>query len=349
MGIFRRDHERDGQHDPAAARAQFWDWWAGEGSALVAQALADRDPQRVVEPLSAAVQAIDPGLAWELGPGQVAEHVLVVSPAGDPALRPSARRWLREAPAPDTVWEYADSRQPDPGVDQVVLEAEGTTIRFADARASARRSGHHLDVTIHHPAFPDLGEQAAHHLAALMLDSALGEADVELWVGEISAATLPLLEGFPLSGLRAPVRDLRDDSTDDDDNPQWAMMQGETAEGAVMAIAQIPLSPLTAPDLDLHIAVLVPYADQTEQGLPGPNSLPALRDLEEHVAQLLGASGRIVAHQSHHGLRVLHLYADSTTPAVDQVRAAVSGWDQGEVVVSETDDPTWASVSYLRT
>jgi hypothetical protein len=37
--------------------------------------------------------------------------------------------------------------------------------------------------------------------------------------------------------------------------------------------------------MDLHVAVTLPFADQTPQGLPGPSSLDQLR---AHGAELLG-------------------------------------------------------------
>ena len=48
------------------------------------------------------------------------------------------------------------------------------------------------------------------------------------------------------------------------------------------------------------------------------------------------------------GVRVMHFYVDSTTPAAEQIRAATSGWDQGKVVVTVEDDPAWEGVSRFR-
>ncbi len=67
------------------------------------------------------VQAIAP-LAFETGPGRVARHMLVVSPAGDPELREVAERWLAAAPQPDAAFEYATWRQPVPDAEQLVVE-----------------------------------------------------------------------------------------------------------------------------------------------------------------------------------------------------------------------------------
>ena len=186
-------------------------------------------------------------------------------------------------------------------------------------------------------------------VAFLALDAALGEDDVEAWVGEITPSTEPPLDGFGLAALRGVVRDLRDDNTDDDGTPNWVIMEAHGVDGPVMALAQVPLSPTTAPTFDTHVAVLVPYTDLTEQGYPGPGSLGPLRALEEHLTERIEGSGRIVAHQSHRGMRVLHIYVDSTTPAVEQMRAAVEAWEQGRIRVQVTPDPGWHNVAHLRT
>jgi hypothetical protein len=345
MRLFHRDAPPDRQ---ATAIAGFWSWWAEEGRHAVASAIADREPERVSEELSTAVSAIDAGLAWELSAGTTSEHLLVVSPEGDPDLRPLAYRWLRSAPPADAVWGYAAARQPVPDPEAVVLGIGDAEVSFGDLRLGARREGTHVDVVVHHPAFASLEEGVQRQVAFLALDTALGEEDVEAWVGEIQVSGDPPLEAFSLRGLRAVVRDLREEHTGDDGSPSWVLLEADGADGPVLAAAQVPLSPVTAPHLDTHVAVLVPYLDQTERGYPGPGSLEPLRSLEDHLADRIGGSGRIVAHQSHRGMRVLHIYVDSSTPAVEQMRAAVNAWDQGRIRVQVTPDPGWHHVAHLR-
>jgi Family of unknown function (DUF695) len=345
MRLFRRDPQAG---TPAAAIVPFWDWWTELGAKAGAAALSAGTPEAVTPDLTEAVHAIHPDLAWELGAGNTAQHVLVVSAEGNPELRALARHWLLAAPEADATWEYADSRRADPDPEGITIRIGGREIAYGQARVGARREGTRVDVVVHHPAFAEIGEADIKQAAFLMLDSALGEVDVETWIGEVETAEVSPLEPIRLSGLRAVVRDLKQDFTDENGAPSWVMMEASGPSGQVLASAQVPLSPLTAPHLDTHVAVLVPYTDQTEQGFPGPDSLGALRALEDHLAQRMGASGRVVAHQSHRGMRVLHVYVDSTTPAVEQMRPAVTGWEQGRVRVQVTPDPGWENVSHLR-
>ncbi|MFC7485877.1 DUF695 domain-containing protein [Knoellia sp. CPCC 206453] len=347
MGIFRRKAQPGPGVGQQQAIDEFWAWWTAEGAAATARGIADRDPSSMVEPISTRVKAIDQGLAWELGPGRGAAHLLVVSPEGNPEVRAAARRWLRSAPSADATWEYADSRQR--GSCDGSLEIGPHRIGFSEVVIGARREGTHLDVTVHHPSFHDLPEDVRQQVTMLALDEAIGENDVETWLGHIGPSVEAPLDGFPLVHLAAVVDGLAAEHRDDEGEMTWALLQGEGPAGRVIASAQVPLRATTSPELDHHVAVSVSYADRTEEGLPGDGSLSALRALEDHVAERLGGSGRIVAHETGAGIRTMHFYVDSTGPGASVVRAAVTGWDQGRCGVEDESDPAWNRVAHLRT
>lgn len=348
MPLFRR---RSPAAQQQSAIAEFWDWWTSVGADLVSRAIAEGRTPEVGEELSRRVRTISESLAWELGAGTISQHELVITAEGDPAFRPIARRWLRAAPGATLAWQYADLRRASEEIEEVVLGIESHRIRLGEVSVAARRRGHRLDLTLHHPAFPDLEDGMRSQVAFLALDAALGEEDTELFIGEVVAAATPPLDGFGLAALRAVVGDIRRESLDEDDQPRWALLQGETPQGPVLAAAQIPLSPYLAPHLDQHVAVVVTYADSTEEGLPGPDALMQLRDLEQHLLAVQDDGAQLVAHESHQGVRVLHVYADSTTSAADDVKTAVRDWarttghDRPDVHVE--DDPGWEQVAHL--
>lgn len=344
MSLFKRRAA-----DPATRIAEFWTWWSSAGAARTAAALEARDPAAMTDELTNRIGAIDPHLAWELAPGSVSEHTLVVTSGGDPDLRVLARRWLLSAVPADDTWSYSDLRPPVAEPDDVILSSEGgPDIAFADVRLSARRTGSRFDVVLYHPAFIELPEEPRRQIAFLALDAALGEADVELWIGGIDVATHAPLDGFGLSALRAVVADLRSENIDEDGQPGWALLEGQGPDGPILAATQVPLHPLTAPQLTVHVAMAVQYADLTDAGLPGPGSLEPLRELEDRLSATLGADGRVVAHESSAGLRVVHAYADSDSDAAQRARSTSWGWDQGRVEVMVSDDPGWESVAHLR-
>ncbi|WP_148614064.1 DUF695 domain-containing protein [Nocardioides rubriscoriae] len=328
----------------------FWTWWTSEGAAACEAGIADGTVASLVDDLNARVHALSPDLAWELGPGERAQHALVVSPEGNPEARATARRWLRAAPAPTATWEYADARpaSPDPGSGAITVG--DAQVDFASIRVAATVVAHHVDVVVHHPLLRTLPEQARGSVVFICLDHALGESECETWVGNVEAALEEPAETVDLAGLRDLVAQVRADALDDDGRPTWVMLQGRQDDGApLMALAQVPLAPSWAPHLDDHLAVDVPFADATAEGLPAAGALDDLRGLEDHVTERLGEAGRLVAHETGRGRRTLHYYVDSARPTSGVVEGVVAGWDQGTVEVTRTHDPAWQAVRHLRT
>ncbi len=298
----------------------------------------------MVDPLSERLGGVHVGLAWELAPGRTSQHLLVVSPEGDPELRAVARRWLRAAPAPDAVWEYADSRQPSADLADLVLDLNGVALPLGELAVRAAPVGPRLDVTLFHAALLPLPEAGRRQVAFLALDSALGETAVETWVGGIEVADEPPSDAVPLGELRGLVDAHRAEHVDADGNPTWQLLRGDGPRGPVLVASMVPLAATVAAHLDEHVAVTVPYAGRTEQGFPDEAALAALRGLEDHVAERLGGSGAVVAHETSAGERTLHFYVDSTGPGADVVRAAVTGWPDGPVRVTSAADPGWRAV-----
>lgn len=346
MGLFRR---RSG--DPSDAINDFWVWWSGVGADACAEAIADREPGRIADQVSAKVAAIHPDLAWELAAGEVSEHKLVLTAEGNPDLRPLARRWVLAAPAADPTWSYDDHRGPVQDAEGVTLGAGPVApeIGFREVVIGARRSGARVDVTVYHPVFADLPEEARIQVAFLALDSALGENDTELWVGEIATATVRPMDGFGLHALRSLVADIRRDSVDEDGRPGWALLQGEGPAGPVLATARAPLHPLFGPTFTRHAAAVVPYLERTDAGFPAAEALDALRELEDAIIATVGEDGLLVAHESSAGNRTFHLYLDPECDAVDRLLGLLDPWPGGDVRIKVTDgDPGWESVRHLR-
>jgi hypothetical protein len=344
VSIFRR---KPSEADRIAA---FWSWWSETGAAFCAVALAERDVQRIVPVLGPEVDRLHRDLAWELAAGTVSEHVLVLSPEGSPELRALARRWLLAAPPATETWSYSDVRPVTPDPDEVVITLDdGTPLALREVTVAARRRGSRLDLTVHHPAFAHLPQDVRMRLTFLVLDAALGETAVELWVGTITPTELPPRDGFGLVPLRAFVERTQSESVDEDGAPTWLLLRGEGPRGPVLAAASVPLHPAAYPLLTHHVGLVVPYAGQTDDGLPTGASLDGLRALEDQVVELLGRDGRVVAHESAAGVRLLHAYADGTTDAADRLRRARLAWPEGTVEVQVTADPGWDRVRHLAT
>ncbi|MDH2416790.1 DUF695 domain-containing protein [Nocardioides sp. CER19] len=344
MSIFRR---KPSESDRIAA---FWTWWSEEGATFCADALAGRDVERIVPVLGPRVDRLHDDLAWELVAGTVSEHALVVSAEGTPELRALARRWLLAAPPATETWSYSDVRPPLPDPDDASIGLDGgLPLALRDVTVAARRVGTRLDVTVHHPSFADAPAEARLRLALLALDATIGQTAVELWIGEITPSELRPRDGFGLAPLRVFVERMQSEYVDQDGAPSWLLLRGEGPRGPVQAAVTVPLHPAVSPLLTHHVGVLVPYAQRDEEGLPTGTSLDGLRALDQRIAELLGPDGRVVAHESAAGVRLLHVYADGATDAPARLRRERLEWAEGTAEVEVAADPGWDRVRHLST
>lgn len=167
--------------------AQFWEWWQALGRRMVLEAIATRHWDSVIDAIGSRVDAIDPQLQWEFGPGDSRPHSLTLAAAGDMGLRRITEEWLRHAPQ-DPDFDFFPARQAAAAPGDIALD--GHQLRASDLRfvVLERPLPGLLDVTVHHPAFAGLDERARLQFSFLFLDQLLGEDGVERNVGEIHAS-----------------------------------------------------------------------------------------------------------------------------------------------------------------
>jgi hypothetical protein len=342
MPIFKRRRRNAAKADPIGA---FWSWWTTTGGSFVAAAVARRDPADANAELSTRIARIHPDLEWELGPGLHAEHVLIVTAAGNPAQRATARRWLRAAPPSDQVWEYADLRRPGAAV---TIRFDGLPpVAIEDSVVSIEPDSASVHVGVHHPVFAALPPDTQRQLTFLILDLALGEEMVETWIGAIDPMANPPVGAVPVSELLPAVAGFAAEHTLADGSPAWKMLEGTRDGQRVIATAEYPLRSIRRPHLDTHVQVSISYPVVRDDGLPESEMLDELRAFEDHLTDRLGGSGNLLAHETSAGVRILHYYTDSTTPADAQLRAASTGWPHGAVALTTTPDPAWHNVAHL--
>jgi hypothetical protein len=330
MRFFRRD---SGPADGEAIDT-FWHWWSEERDAIAA-AIADRTLDRWVEPIGRQVGAIDRRLAWELSAGATAQHALVVTPEGDPAVRPRALDWLAAAPPVDATWEYHAARQPR---DLGTLEIGGLSVDLTEFRAIAGwdEGRERLDVRLWHPALATAPQNLGLQTSFLYLDTLLGEEDVERWVGEIDVLDDPTGGRTP-DELRAEVQRRAAEAT----GASWALATMQDGRDAAVVVLNLAVKPIDHPYCQHHLTVTVARGLEQLAG-PGEAEAAKLDEAEDRLAADLAPAdavhlGRITRRRD----REFHFMVRDPEAA----RAIAAAWagsqPQWSPRINVRADPAW--------
>ncbi|GAA1829353.1 hypothetical protein GCM10009682_55350 [Luedemannella flava] len=338
MALFRRRSRPEGE-----TIAEFWQWWAATRGD-VAAAISAGTVQRFAEEIGRQVHAIHADLQWELAPGTSSTHTLVVTSAGQAATRAVAARWLAAAPPADGTWSYRCLRAADPSAFESRIELDGHTLELAHIRygIAVDKQRRQIDVVCHHPGFAGLPDNVQAQITFLTLDWALGEQNVEVWLGEITwSAVVP-----PNLGTPADLRHAVDALTGDEDS--WVLMQGQRRDGTpLLATAASPLRSARWPRFDLHMPIRLPYQRFNEGLLPVEESLAALRRFEDDLSAAIATNGTLVAHETGGRERTLHFYVDSQTNARAELESHLPHWREGRASVKPQLDPAFEGVRHL--
>lgn len=338
MRWFKKKSRPENETIPA-----FWQWWSNVHTD-VAKAITAGGVGSYTEAFSQHIAAIHPDLQWELTPGKTAKHALVVSPGGAPELRALSARWLAAAPLASEDWEYRSERVADAGVFESTIvisdhKLELNQLRYA---ISVNTDIHQIDVTCYHPEFAVIAEPVRGQITFLSLDWAIGETNVEVWIGEVDHTTIEPAQPKTPEDLRNAVAAIASDD-------EWVVMSGERRDGTpLMATAAIPLRSARWPRFDLHVPVVLPYSRANDGQFPLDESLQALRTFEDQLTVAIGSNGALVAHETSGRKRTLHYYVDSQTNAQAQIEESLRTWPEGRATTKPQHDPGFAQVDHLK-
>jgi hypothetical protein len=332
-----------GASDVADRLDAFWAWWRTASPGLAA-AFDARRGDAAVEELGARIDAIDPRLAWETGPGlRGARHHLALSSDGDPELRIVAERWLARAPPPDAAWEFYPARQATPGDPRLLLELHddaGTAIAYGDVRVALEPDTlrERIHVVLHHPALARLDEGERTRAAFLVLDGVLGEDAVERWLGAMETSAEPLPDGEPLEALVDAVATLARTATGEG----YATGERRTGSGApVIMVVNLAVKRIDHLLMDAHLEVVLPLLRQAERGMPTAEENEAVHALEVELRAILGHDAVWIARETAEGRRTIHFHVAGQGPAEGRARAWASGRPDRGVSVEVRHDPAW--------
>ncbi|MDQ0736103.1 DUF695 domain-containing protein [Arthrobacter agilis] len=339
MALFSRRARPGRAHrgDPIVA---FWQWWAEEGEDLLTTATRAGDFEAYVDVMTRKVRAIAHGLEWETRTGVDAEHTLCVSSGGDPALRPVAERWYRASPPSSRRWEFIPARSARPDMLDSTITYRGRTFDLSRTRvhAAVTLKGDGFIVSVYNPGFTGQWDDE-HGLCVLLLEWLLGEDDVERWVRRVDCIVNDVVDSVPAVDLPSRVAGLARTLP----APGWLVMQGTLGAGDPILVRVLrPLRWIDHPRFDLHTALRVPF-DADERGLPRPEALATLDELEEALVRALGPRGMLVAVETSKGARTFHFYSDSEDQNGRDVLDAAAR-ERRPVSARHALDPGWRKV-----
>jgi hypothetical protein len=326
MRLFRRGEP--GKNEIAA----FWAWWAASRDEIASAIEAGSAPAWAGQ-ISRNVSAVHKRLAWELAPGATARHAMIVTPEGDPEIRPTALAWASAAPEADAIWEYHPSRQP--GAEGFVLVLGEARVDLDEVRAIAGWDDQHelLDVRLWHPAFPSLDQGQRRQAAFLFLDHLLGEDAVERWIGAIDILDDPTGGRTPAE-LRAEVDRQRGTAT----GQCWVVAQGTDERGEhVVVNANAALKRIDLPFDDHHLAVAIQLPGSLDEATSA-----ALNDEEDRLLAALEGTAVFAGRRTQAGRRTLHF----VTATPEEAKAIAEPWARSlpsrRIAIEARRDPRWA-------
>lgn len=295
------------------AIAVFWRWWKTAHKKIeIAIANNDLSP---TQDIAKHVRAIDKRLHWELGSGARSKYVLLLSSNGDPELRVIARRWEASAPRRDKTWEYASAR---PAKHDATVTYARRPMRLAECSFaySVDKVREVLDVTLFHPTFTKLTKDDRESSAVLLLDAALGEDDVERWVGAIAVARARPRGARTFASFAKAVDKLRKSARGE----SIVTLEGTDGDGdPIEVVYNAALKRIDHPDLDQYVRIGLHLDAPTEEGLASRAEARKLDALDGDLAKKLGRLGVVLGHETVGGHRIIHLFiADEATKIVQR-------------------------------
>jgi hypothetical protein len=178
--------------DRQLAESDFWAWFAGESS-LIAQLFSADDQRRLDALLTPQVKKLEPGLAWEIGPGSKKTYRFVLSPQGSREHLVRSKQIVAAAPElPE--WEFAPAKPPKQWDMRLIMSNRRGQEVEIDANLwkyllTAYDNRAFFDVTLVAEKLPRLDEKARAFAGYLILEGILGEAFVIERIGDVQLVT----------------------------------------------------------------------------------------------------------------------------------------------------------------
>jgi hypothetical protein len=237
-------------------------------------------------------------------------------------------RWLRAAPAADDVWEFYAGRQGQIAHDpRRSLSIGGRRFELDEVLVKTSRDDVRelLHVVVFHPHFVSMTQPERDNLTFLLLDSELGEANVERWIGHVVAADAAPDEAVPLPQVMALVDALASDATGE----RHALLERSVDGKPFLVSRNFAIKRIDFPLHVLHVAITLPFLAPLENGFPTSEEARSLDAIEDILTEALGDSAVWLARETGLGRRVIHVHAvedEQLTRTLDRFTKSLAGY-----------------------
>lgn len=157
---------------------RFWLWFEENEDALFNW---ERDPQRTFSRLAAAMRSVHPNIVFEFGPVKGNSREFVISADGIKDAFPMVESLYATAPRMSR-WVFVKFR---PRREAMEIRIEDLALGPDDVEVAVREDGDKLGLRVHIRGYRENGEEKYLKAAFIMLDQAVGEYNMEMWVGQI--------------------------------------------------------------------------------------------------------------------------------------------------------------------
>jgi hypothetical protein len=318
--------------DPIAA---FWTWWK-TARADVEKALAARDLGNLEADISRHVDAIDPGLKWELG-GTADKLEFALTWGGDLRRRRLSQQWADAAPK-SSKWEYLPARPAKKSWKSLRLEMGSHTIELGEfvCKIALDKDRNRADVSLFHADLATAPDNVQVNIMFLMLDTALGEDGVERYLGTIEFAKTKPKGAVEVTELLKEIKKLERENKKE----QFALLQGTRGELPLFVMKNMALKAIDHLELDAELAISVGLAEITQDGLPSKAESAELDKLEDALIEKLGGDAAYHGRETCDGARTFFFFVAQDGKAVAKATAWKAKQKRAIEMVVEAD-PQW--------
>ena len=192
---------------------EFWQWFEKNSETLFDN-LKKGNSAELADDMIRQVNKLMPGMAWCFGPGNEKDRFsFTLSPEANRNLQFLSTFWLEMAPK-IPKWDFFSSRQPS-------REPENFTIAIRDREFSISEmwlkpqideKNQVFDISVWHPHFHEMDDNARFQVLFLWLDEVLGEIGTEQWIGQVDFSTEEFDQAIPLLELPEFIKKQQEDN-----------------------------------------------------------------------------------------------------------------------------------------